>query len=341
MKSSRRLILWIVFAITLIVLAIAFFSLDSGTSEISFLGLSIKTTIAKVGIIGLAIVFAFYMIRDSLKLEDKLIDVTVADSNTHKIFITVHEVGSKASLIEGATVKLLVKPEPVIKETDKNGSAILFYQKNLDNQKTIIIAEKDNYESSKEQKITLKNEEQFLIPLKLLRSGKVIIQSNRETSPKRSVEQLIDVLEQNAKSGDNLNVIRYGLGLSRTLWIEGEYDLRLRIGALIEDAASKLNDVETQASVLIDDLGWTLVTLKKYSEAEQKIKHGKRLAESKGYYYLSCKAMRHIAGINIQKKDYDEAVKTLNQVLESAKKIADEKQRDEMVAGATYGLAWA
>lgn len=344
MKSSRRLILWLVFAVTIIIMAIAFFSIDNaaaGSSEISFLGLTIKTTVAKVALIGLAMVFAFYMFSGSLKLEDRILDITVADGNTHKIFVTVHETNNKTDFIEGATVKLLLKPEPIIKETDKNGSVTFFFNRNMDNQKSIINAEKENYESLKGQNIILKNEEQYLIPLRLLKSSKLLIQTKRETTTKSSVEQLIEVLEQGARNGDNLSIIRYGLGLSRTLWIEGEYDLRLRLGSLIEDAASKLNDVETQSSVLIDDLGWTLVSLKKYSEAEQKIRHGKKLAESRGDFYLACKALRHIAGIHIQRNQYDDAIKTLNEVMESAKKIQDENRRDEMVAGTTYGLAWA
>jgi tetratricopeptide (TPR) repeat protein len=344
-KSRGGLILWITFIITIAVILLAYMSIDNfanGSSEINFIGLTIKTGTIKVGLVFLGISFAFYIIRDSIRLEHKKLDIAASDTNSHKIFVTVHDQSSETSFIEGATVKLLLKPEPLIKETDKNGSAIFFYNRNTENVKSILNAEKEGYEKAQAQSIVIKNEEQFLVPLKSLNTNKIVDHNQRtEITTKSSVEQLIEVLEESARNEDNLSIIRYGLGLSRTLWIEGEYDLRLRLGFLLEDAASKLNDIETQAAVLIDDLGWTLVTLKKYSEAEQKIKHGKLLAENSKNYYLFCKALRHLGGINIQRRQFEEAILNLNDTLAFSDKIQDLKLKEEMVAGTNYGLGWA
>ena len=150
-----------------------------------------------------------------------------------------------------------------------------------------------------------------------------------------------DQFRQLADSSDYQTILRIGLPLSRALWLEGMYSLRLEMGHIVEEAAARLNDVEAQAQALIDDIGWTLVAMSRIAEAERYICRGIALAESSRDYYLSAKGYRHRAGIEIQRGKPVEALEWLKRAQADAARIGDERRRTEMLAGIRFGQAEA
>lgn len=151
---------------------------------------------------------------------------------------------------------------------------------------------------------------------------------------------LLNYLENIAKKGDHSAVIRFGLALSRPLWLQGEYTIRIEIGRIVENAAAKLGNKRAQAAVLIDDIGWTYVPLKQYRKAKQNIEHGRQIASNLPNHYLLAKALRHLGGIAIvERGDIDEAISLCENALKETTKIIDREEREEMIAGINYGLS--
>jgi|GEM_PF-5250272 len=126
---------------------------------------------------------------------------------------------------------------------------------------------------------------------------------------------------------------------SRSLWVEGRPYARYELGNIAKNAAINLQDDLTLASIYIDDLGWTLVSLKKYDEAKNYINAGLNLAKKTDDNYLVAKAKRHLAGIALEARDYSSARQLICDAEEFAKKIQNEVKRNEMLAGIYYALS--
>ncbi|MEO0127646.1 MAG: tetratricopeptide repeat protein [candidate division WOR-3 bacterium] len=137
------------------------------------------------------------------------------------------------------------------------------------------------------------------------------------------------------------DVIRFGSSISRVLWLNGEYEARVEIGKMVEEAATRLGQKLIKAETLIDDIGWTLVPQKKFEEAKNNIEHGMQIATAIKNFYLVAKAKRHLSGIEIEKGRSENALKLLEESIVEANKIEDSTKRDEITAGIYYGLAEA
>ena len=128
-------------------------------------------------------------------------------------------------------------------------------------------------------------------------------------------------------------VIKIGSVLSRPLWVTGKYNLRVKIGKLVESAAAFSGDTKSQASALIDDLGWTNHVLGNSTDARRNILHGIRLAQESGEYYLAYKGYRHLSGMALKNENFEEATKYLERAREFARRIEDSGKREEVEAG--------
>lgn len=171
------------------------------------------------------------------------------------------------------------------------------------------------------------------------------LESERETPTaldKEKVEReetptaLFNYVRAFTKRGDYSTLIRFGVALSRPLWLQGEYKIRIAIGQIVEDVAARIDNKKAQATVLIDDLGWTYVALKQFEEAEKNIQHGKDIASEIPNHYLVARALRHLAGMAIERKALDDAIDFCNQAMKEAEKIPDVDDKEEMIAGIEY-----
>ena len=148
---------------------------------------------------------------------------------------------------------------------------------------------------------------------------------------------LTEELDRLSKNGEYEAILRHQKNFSRSLLVEGKYKERIRLGEIAEDAALKLGRKEIQVATLIDDLGWTLVTLKEYSKARQKLLHGLKIAKEINNSYWVAKAYRHLAAIKIEGSDYKGAYQLIEKAHEAAIQIDDVRLKDEMLAGIEYG----
>jgi len=102
-------------------------------------------------------------------------------------------------------------------------------------------------------------------------------------------------------------IIRWGLGVSKPLWVSHSYQILKNIGQIVFESAKKSNDEKAQIYVLINNIGWTNVELLEYSDAITNIKEGITLLnkENNRDYYLLAKAHRHLVSINIRTDNMD------------------------------------
>ena len=155
------------------------------------------------------------------------------------------------------------------------------------------------------------------------------------------VNNLKDEIKKFLEKGLYNDVIHYGSSISRVLWLNGEYSARIKIGEMVDEAATALNKLDIKASTLIDDIGWTLVPLKKYDEAAKNIKKGIEIAQSIPDYYLLAKGKRHLSGIEIEKNNHNSAIHYLKESENYANSVGDSKKKTEMLGGIQYGMAEA
>lgn len=163
-----------------------------------------------------------------------------------------------------------------------------------------------------------------------------------ENRPKKAsvISALHNELKELLKNGEYQTILRRRKDFSRTLWIEGKPNERIQLGKIAEVASVRLKDKHTQIGILIDDLGWTLVTMGKFKEAISYIEHGIEIANELEDYYWISKGHRHLAGIEVEAKDEKGAFKEMKTALEFAQNISDEKLKNEMLAGIYYGFSF-
>jgi len=150
---------------------------------------------------------------------------------------------------------------------------------------------------------------------------------------------MIETLKTLALNKQYESVIRYRDGFSRAMFVEGKPSERLRLGEIIEDSALKTGNKEIQAAALIDDIGWTLVTMKEFDKAENNILHGQKIALEIDDPYWTSKSYRHLAGLYFEKKNYKKATEHLDSARKFAQRIPAEIRKQEMIAGIEYGAA--
>ncbi|HMJ33912.1 MAG TPA: hypothetical protein VK501_08340 [Baekduia sp.] len=135
------------------------------------------------------------------------------------------------------------------------------------------------------------------------------------------------------------DVIRVGEALSRPLFESGAFSPRLQIGKMVEESAARSSRTREQYSALIDSIGWSLVELGRYADADRQIKHGLRLAESAEDAFYEAKAHRHLGVIARRQGRFAEAREMYATAEAVASRIPDEHDRLVMLAGLQYALA--
>ncbi len=125
-------------------------------------------------------------------------------------------------------------------------------------------------------------------------------------------------------------VVEIGSFLSRPLWIAGKYELRKRIGEMVEDAAAHCNRKVDRASALIDDVGWTTFILGDRNRARKAISDGLMIAKQEEEWFLCAKASRHLASIARQGGEPNLCGIRLDEANDFAAKIDSSENRREM-----------
>jgi len=126
--------------------------------------------------------------------------------------------------------------------------------------------------------------------------------------------------------------------MSRPLWLEGRYRDRLRLGELLQRAASSVNppDVPALVQALIDELGWTNIELNHFELASRNIHEGIKYAEQIDDPYLIARGYRHLSGLAQREGDKGNAQHYLDLAEKVATRITN-KHREEMMAGISFG----
>ena len=152
-------------------------------------------------------------------------------------------------------------------------------------------------------------------------------------------EAIPGILKDAFERGDYREVIRFGEALSRPLFESGEFDVRLRIGTITEEAAAHLGAVDVQYRTLIDSIGWSLIELGDFRAATSRITHGKELAIVSGDAFYEAKASRHLGAIERRKGNNGQALDFYKEATEAAGRIFDLHEKAAMAAGITYATA--
>jgi len=127
-------------------------------------------------------------------------------------------------------------------------------------------------------------------------------------------------------------VCRLGAVISRSLWLSGHAPLRYELGLYVENAAAYSGNRPLRAITLIDDLGYTALSLGQVMLGKKHIDDGIRLATECGDYYVIAKGYRHLASLHRQEGDLDSADHHLQNAREAANRITDSEQHQEIVA---------
>lgn len=157
-----------------------------------------------------------------------------------------------------------------------------------------------------------------------------------DTSKNESETSLLEELRKAYTERNWEEVITIGSPLSRPLWLTGRYQLRLQIGHLVEGAAAFSGRFEVQASALIDDLGWTSISLRRYNEGINHLLHGIKVAEDHRLSGLVCRAYRHLAGAYLKLGNIEQATKFTNKSAEWLEKVSNETEKAQLEAGLVY-----
>lgn len=126
---------------------------------------------------------------------------------------------------------------------------------------------------------------------------------------------------------------------SRHLWLEGQLKAREELGLLAYESAAKIGDDHRLSQVLIDDLGWTRVALRKYADARTSIERGIEKARAIGSAFWESKGLRHLSGIETLQNRYVGALQHLDEAEKIALTIDSAPKKQEMLLGIAYARA--
>jgi tetratricopeptide (TPR) repeat protein len=152
-------------------------------------------------------------------------------------------------------------------------------------------------------------------------------------------ESIVETLRAEFSRGNYSDVIRVGEALSRPLFESGAFSTRLQIGRMVEEAAARSSRRREQYAALIDSIGWSLVEMGRYPDAERQIRHGLRLIETSPDPFYEAKAHRHLGVIARRQGRFDDAMGQYVDAEAIAMGIGDAQDRLAMVAGLQYALA--
>jgi tetratricopeptide (TPR) repeat protein len=116
---------------------------------------------------------------------------------------------------------------------------------------------------------------------------------------------------------------------SRLLHLMGAFRERIELGQIALEAAAALQDQRTQASILIDDLGWSLYKASEKETAIANIEEALRIVNEslknapadESLISLKTKALRHIANIRAETQNITEARHSLDAARQAAEEL--------------------
>ena len=163
--------------------------------------------------------------------------------------------------------------------------------------------------------------------------------SKREVQRGGLYQSLPSILRNALNNADYREVIRIGDALSRPLFESGEFDVTLQLGFLTEEAAAHLGARDVQYRTLIDAIGWSLIELGSFDDAQKYLRHGLTLAEEEGDYFYQAKAYRHMGAIERRMGLLDNAIAYFEKASQTSLNISVEEDAKAMSAGITYAIA--
>lgn len=173
-----------------------------------------------------------------------------------------------------------------------------------------------------------------------LQSPNASPEATAESNDGRNLYAAIPAMIRHALDrSDYREVIRLGDALSRPLFESGEFAVRLQVGRMTEEAAAHIGAREVQYRTLIDAIGWSLIELGDFIEAEAAICHGLGIAEDADDWFYVAKASRHIGAIARRRGDLDGAAERYDEARAAARKITKPSDAKAMEAGIMYALA--
>lgn len=201
------------------------------------------------------------------------------------------------------------------------------------------------------------------IVISFVKKTAIILSENKEL--KKKIEEFINNLEKKEEfikeHSDSIcyileeatnrkryqEVISIGTNLSLPLWYTGKYNLRIRIGHMIEFAAAQVGDKKNQALALIEDIGWTNIRIKNFSNGKDYITRGLKLAKEIDDSYLIAQATRNLADIHLINIEQINSLvdktneaqlcdKNLQEAIKYANKMKDSNKKAELLGNIYY-----
>ena len=159
---------------------------------------------------------------------------------------------------------------------------------------------------------------------------------NRTGVTKDFLEVMVTDFKEKIEAGDYQDILHLGPPLSRLLWLSGDYDNRVKLGKLVQEAALYSQNKTAEMRSLIDDTGWTLFVLNKPEKAITNINKGITIATDLADYYYIAKGNRHLFNIYLQTNNMTLATSNLSDARTASNQIEDTKQKKEMTNGIDY-----
>lgn len=145
-------------------------------------------------------------------------------------------------------------------------------------------------------------------------------------------EVLLEYFKKLKDEGKDAEIIRWGLALSKPLWLSQNFELRKEIGEFVETAAIKRDNKNALLKVLVDEIGWTKIEMLDYTSGEAKLLQAVKLAIEINDLPLLAKAYRHLNASCIRQNQISQAENYLTKSLVTTNQIQTSKIKEELVA---------
>jgi tetratricopeptide (TPR) repeat protein len=145
-------------------------------------------------------------------------------------------------------------------------------------------------------------------------------------------EVLLDYFRNLKNEGKDAEIIRWGLAISKPLWLSQNFELRKEIGEYVETSAIKRDNKSALLKVLVDEIGWTNIEMLDYANGEAKLKQAIKLALEINDLPLLAKAYRHLNASCIRQNQIPQAEAYLKNSLDATNQIPNSKIKEELVA---------
>lgn len=183
----------------------------------------------------------------------------------------------------------------------------------------------------------------FLLIALLVALGHVIYELNKSIPDEEGVigedelnDSIIGMLKDAAAHNRWEEIIKFGSSLSEVLWFTSRKRLRIAVGGMVELAAKQLDDKDTLAHTLIEDLGNTYLGLGDSKKAINYIKRGINIASQNNNMYLVSRGYRNLSNCYAYISDATKAKNNLEKSKESANNIQDERTKLDILGAIAY-----